>query len=169
MDKVDHLWSGLFGVFPSQTEREMISLVYSRVDDDSYVLIQSAIIIRMLYIVLFESKDSPSNILTGFSQYTIAYYDTLNAMRRSAAELTEQIRFLNQESMGLTHAMRSAGMYVDRYRHHDAKGPIRKFLVRVLAPFRKVAGFDILGLAALILGASFCGGLGAVLFAKLIA
>ena len=89
-------------------------------------------------------------------------------MKVSAAELAEQMRFLKQDSLGLTQAMRSAGMYVDRYRHHDAKGPIRKFLIRVLAPFRTVAGVDILGLAVLVLGSSFFGGLGAVLFAKFI-
>lgn len=59
MTDIHEFWIELFGEPPSPTEAGFMKSVLKKVDSSDSVLVQSAVMIRMLYLILVRDKASP--------------------------------------------------------------------------------------------------------------
>jgi len=85
--RLEALWLELFDHKIAPTEASLLAGVDRKVDRDSPLLILAALVVRMLYLVLVESKDSPFRSLASLRR-------TMNEHRRSVEQISETYRIL---------------------------------------------------------------------------
>lgn len=85
--RLQSLWFDLFGRKITSIEASLLQGVDRKVGSDSPLLILASLLVRMLYLVLIESKGSPFRTLTSFGE-------TIDEHRRSVAQINETYRVL---------------------------------------------------------------------------
>ena len=81
------LWTELFDREITQIEAKLLVGVDRKVGSDSPVLILASLLVRMLYLTLIESKDSPFRVLASFNR-------TMAEHRKSVELISETYRIL---------------------------------------------------------------------------
>lgn len=85
--RLSSLWLELFDQEITPREASMLEGVDSKVGSDSPLLILASLLVRMLHLVLIESKDSPFRMLSSVRR-------TMNEHRRSVEQISETYRIL---------------------------------------------------------------------------
>ena len=85
--QLEALWLELFSQKITPIEASLLTAVERKVDSDSPVLILASVMVRMLYLVLVEGRDSPFRTLASVRR-------TMEEHRHSVAQISETYRVL---------------------------------------------------------------------------
>ena len=78
MNDIDEFWNELFGMSATPTEAALMQAVLKKVDSSDSILVQCAVMVRLIYFVLVQHESSPLRML--------------NKVRDAMDDLTERIR-----------------------------------------------------------------------------
>lgn len=78
MNDIDEFWNELFGMPPTPIEALLMPAVLKKVDSSDSILVQCAVMVRLIYFILVQDKSSPLRML--------------HKVRDAMDDLTERIR-----------------------------------------------------------------------------
>lgn len=78
MNDIDEFWNELFGMSATPTEAALMQAVLKKVDSSDSILVQCAVMMRLIYFILVQDKSSPLRML--------------HKIRGAMDDLTERIR-----------------------------------------------------------------------------